>query len=348
MKICKRVLHPLAKSNVLCYCVSDDFQKLYVMYDGNPHEIFEIIKPDHCTYVDFNDNCYNQFTQCELPESHLYCKIRCACKEEKHYLFEFRGVIYILILRNQELTVVCGHITYSISIPCVDGKGNIQFKKNEVIIQASNHILVKTTINEIIHSIEHSKVLSYTQYPFQHSVVSFQEIDSSNAFRRNDLLTLLGKPKIEDKQLVVYGKNYPIAYKSLEKDSNETYSAVFPDTRDIVSVEYNPINEKYTLLADAHGRVLVFDTDNRFIEKIVQQFREAQLCWINQTIFAVFSNFRKILAIYSCEKEERLAFWLFEEKDVVHLTFFGINEIVLIVNDSIHIVSLLFEKEFLE
>ncbi|GAB1219483.1 hypothetical protein ENUP19_0036G0057 [Entamoeba nuttalli] len=340
MEVCKRKVENYGQGKILSYCVSDDYNRIYILNNAQPHEVYEISCEDRIeegTKIPESGR-FDEIKSGAFASCCLICKIRCECESTNHQLCWYDNTLYILSIVQGTIIIINGHMSYRIKVPSIDGTGEITIIKNDVFIQAQSHVLVKTTLANIKESIINNKDFDYTEIDFKHDIVGLQLIHCKNAFRREEVCRILGKPYYGDNVIAVYGKYYPIVYRSLESlNKNEFISAV-PDTRNIEHFCANPFNEKYVLLSDSYGRILVFDSINRFIVKTIPAMREARMCWIDEKKFVIYSKFRNILEIHNCQEQKRISFIEFNEQDNVSILGFRVNRVVVFLNNNVYIL----------
>ncbi|ELP87621.1 hypothetical protein EIN_146150 [Entamoeba invadens IP1] len=341
MRVCKTTLtlRCANEHKIIASCSFDN--ELYLLFDSEPHEVYRVqsqITTDGPQTV--SKTCdYSELHDGPLAHTELFCKMECNCKSQFHSIFCFNGDIFILKLLPGKILVVNGFITYSLRADSVDGNGKIYILNDDVFIQATPKTILTTSLTSITEAVYKKTDLHYKEFKFCHEVVALQFLKSTNCFKQNDIDRVLGRKVNERMEMAVYGKGYPVVFKDVSNEEMSTFTSAIPDSRNIEDLCYNPFSDKYVLLSDNFGRLILFDTENRFIVKTLASMRDAQMCWINKTLFLVFSDFRKVMEIHNCFDKERIAFLKFKQSDDVMVFQSGEESVALLVNKKLNFLN---------
>ncbi|EDR28700.1 hypothetical protein EDI_272290, partial [Entamoeba dispar SAW760] len=134
MEVCKRKVENYGKGKILSYCISDDYNRIYILNDARPHEVYEISCEDRIeegTKIPESGR-FDEIKSGAFSSCCLICKIQCECDSNNHQLCWYDNTLYILSIIQGMIIIVNGHMSYKIQVPSIDGAGEITIIKNDV------------------------------------------------------------------------------------------------------------------------------------------------------------------------------------------------------------------------
>ena len=313
--------------------------RVLLLVSGHPHTVYALdstatIPRDVGASAAFSDLATSTWAGLTLVT-----RITCLCASDSpHALFTSDGDVFIVTVQPKHLSVVHNDANVTFFIPAIGPDCGVDVHGEEVHVRCSPTVHLRTTTRIARDAAFGQHEFTYTTYTFHGPVVGFQLLAENNAFRRKQLAFLTGTRAADESEVVVFGGDAPVVYKRLAEINTPKTLAALPDNRTVVAAWANPFDPRRVLLADSIGRVLVYDTYNRWVVRRVQQFRDAQCVWVDRDTFLVWSAFRRVFAVFSTRSSERVFFCECPPSSRVRLFSGGEGRVLFHLNDHLFVL----------